>query len=684
MHYFMKCIQDGQEILGRDLEPFIKACEATFPELHLQFSVHRDLPEEAIARRLRDLSPRGVLGASEMEGARKDLDSTRRAIDEQRQAAESCERAVRHVSGSGLAQSYLRARPGRMRQKAKELEAEARSLEGSISTTLKYIKAYRKDGRGAAAVFCAASNLHVVRDSQGFLKALKAVVKEVTDADKFIVRAKLGGGLRVFVEVLRHPALAYAVEFAGGLPNLRQLSAAGPEFKPVLDAAVETTMVTPCRDVVVDGATKDERKSLGPRFLKSVVRRLDQTSAAPTAPQPGPLVMPAFLGKHVGTEERFHFGLENLGHFAIVGPTGCGKTFTARVLVEEAARNGIAVIVIDPRDQWAGMALPEDRKAILGRYGDFGMEPGQATGYPIAYYAPGDSVGLALPKDLSHLAKAQGISVVSVQSLDDRKAGVLFRDILQAAFDVCCARGESEVPCLWFLVEEFHAFLPQKVADMAKAEAGRAVALFDTLRREGRKFGLFTGFIATSFRDAGGALASVSRLNTNTLIAFRTHDRDLQYISSFIDPKRIGQLGQHEAFLCSPQGNHRFVTRPPYSKVSHLPDGVRTTLFGRHAPSCGDLTEDELMVLNAVREHHATTGEYPNVAGVMRAAGLRGKGKLESLIRTLEEKGHVKTQKLTGRRGSPRIVIPVTRTGDRATTRPDEMDETPDAMRTQR
>jgi len=677
MHFYLKAVENSREIFGRDLEPFIQACEATFPELHLQFSIHRDLPDEAIARRVKELNPRGVMGPTEVPRAAKELDETRREHDEGRQTLESCLRVAKHLGGAGLLESYMRQKPGRMQHEVSELEAKARSLATSIERTQKYIKAYRKHGRGAAAIFCAASNLHIVHTNDEFRNALRAAVKEVTDADKYVIRAKLGGRLRVFVETLRHPALAYAFEFAGGIPNLRQLSSAGAAFKPILDAAVACTMVAPCRDIVIDDATKDDKKSIGPRFLKAVIDRVDKTNAQSTVPQQKKPVMPAFLGMLIGTEESFVVGLENLGHFAIIGPTGCGKTFNARVLVEEGVQNGITVIVIDPRDQWAGLALPEDRGQILERYAVFEMDRREAKGYPIAYYAPGDSVGLCLPEDLSRLALAKGVSVVSVQSLDDRERCMLLGNILQAVFKTCCAQGESTVPRVWILIEEFHNFVPQKVADNAKSQAKRAISIFDTVRREGRKFGLFTGFIATSFRDAGGVLASTSRLNTNTLIAFRTHDRDLQYVSSFIDPKRLGQLGQYEAYLCCPQGNYQFVTRPPYSKVSHVPDELRGRLFGRGKPSRSNLTEDELKIMNAASEHHIVTGEYLNVAGVMRAVDIRSKRKLELLIRNLEDKGYITTQRLTGQRGSPRIIIPLTASGDGGANTPDETrDET--------
>ena len=250
-------------------------------------------------------------------------------------------------------------------------------------------------------------------------------------------------------------------------------------------------------------------------------------------------------------------------------------------------------------------------------------------------------------------------------------------EIHQAALEECCVRGESAIPRIWILCEEYHNFVSQKVPNDAKPHARRAMGIFDTVRREGRKFGLFTGFIATSFHDAGGAIASTSRLNTNTLIAFKTRDCDLQYVSSFIDPKCLEQLSEYEAYLCCPQGSYRFITRPPYSKVSHIPGELRGAVLGQKAFSQGDLTEDELRVLNAAWEHYTSARAYPNVACVMRAAAIRSKGKLEAVLHSLETKGYLRTEKEVNQRGSPRFVIPLARTGDGAVP---SSDGTPDEI----
>jgi hypothetical protein len=151
----------------------------------------------------------------------------------------------------------------------------------------------------------------------------------------------------------------------------------------------------------------------------------------------------------------------------------------------------------------------------------------------------------------------------------------------------------------------------------------------------------------------------------------QTHDRDLEYISSFVDPREVKRLRRFEACLCGPPGNFRFVTRPPYSKVRHLADSQKAFLFEKSDAAPRNLSEDEIRILRAVHDHHVATGDYLNLMGAMRAAGLRSKGRTRRLVQGLEQKGLVTTRLLPNRRGTPRVIIPVDRTMDQTGTKQD-------------
>jgi hypothetical protein len=62
----------------------------------------------------------------------------------------------------------------------------------------------------------------------------------------------------------------------------------------------------------------------------------------------------------------------NLGIF---GTVGSGKSNTAQVVIEEAARNGWAVIVLDVEGEYTDMDLPADDAALAGRLAQLGRRP---------------------------------------------------------------------------------------------------------------------------------------------------------------------------------------------------------------------------------------------------------------------------------------------------------------------
>ncbi|MCC6418667.1 MAG: ATP-binding protein [Gemmataceae bacterium] len=74
----------------------------------------------------------------------------------------------------------------------------------------------------------------------------------------------------------------------------------------------------------------------------------------------------------------------NLGIF---GTVGSGKSNTAQVIVEEAARNGWAVIVLDVEGEYTDMDQPADEPAIAARLARFGREPAGLKDFHVFYPA---------------------------------------------------------------------------------------------------------------------------------------------------------------------------------------------------------------------------------------------------------------------------------------------------------
>jgi DNA helicase HerA-like ATPase len=72
----------------------------------------------------------------------------------------------------------------------------------------------------------------------------------------------------------------------------------------------------------------------------------------------------------------------NLGIF---GTVGSGKSNTSQVIVEEAARNGWAVIVLDVESEYTEMDQPTDEEGLVDRLAHFGLEPGGLKDFHVFY-----------------------------------------------------------------------------------------------------------------------------------------------------------------------------------------------------------------------------------------------------------------------------------------------------------
>ncbi len=74
----------------------------------------------------------------------------------------------------------------------------------------------------------------------------------------------------------------------------------------------------------------------------------------------------------------------NLGIF---GTVGSGKSNTAQVIIEEAARHGWAVIVLDVESEYTDMDQPSDEKQLAERLEHFGLQPEGLPDFQVYYPA---------------------------------------------------------------------------------------------------------------------------------------------------------------------------------------------------------------------------------------------------------------------------------------------------------
>ncbi len=74
----------------------------------------------------------------------------------------------------------------------------------------------------------------------------------------------------------------------------------------------------------------------------------------------------------------------NLGVF---GTVGSGKSNTSQVIIEEASRNGWAVIVLDVESEYTEMDKPSTETALAGKLAQFGREPEGLKDFHVFYPA---------------------------------------------------------------------------------------------------------------------------------------------------------------------------------------------------------------------------------------------------------------------------------------------------------
>ncbi|MFN0133651.1 MAG: helicase HerA domain-containing protein [Phycisphaerales bacterium] len=260
--------------------------------------------------------------------------------------------------------------------------------------------------------------------------------------------------------------------------------------------------------------------------MASILDRLDppQRLTARSATS-GPVLHPGKLIADDGAlGDAWTASLRDWGHVIVSGSTGSGKSVAVRVLIEEiAAITGVNILVLDPRNQSAGLLVPQDRADLLERFPLFGMK--EPKGLAFEYVAPGSAVLPALPSDLEHLAR--GRVIVSLKHLDDEHRCDLFARILDAAF-TWASRDESETVRLVIAVEEAQLFTRRLAAGTAKAAASRAEAALDRVLREGRKFGLAGIVSSQSIMDFTRDAAAI-RQNAATKVFFHNSDREIEY-----------------------------------------------------------------------------------------------------------------------------------------------------------
>ena len=83
-------------------------------------------------------------------------------------------------------------------------------------------------------------------------------------------------------------------------------------------------------------------------------------------------------------------------HVAVLGSTGSGKTVLCKVIVEEAVRNGIPVLAVDPQGDIASLVLREDAAQLAQKGTAAQVQQEFFDRARVAIFTPASSKGIPL------------------------------------------------------------------------------------------------------------------------------------------------------------------------------------------------------------------------------------------------------------------------------------------------
>jgi hypothetical protein len=661
--YYLKSVSAEGETWARDIGLLHDYLENHFPEVRIAFSHFRDVPpelaEEEVRRRMMIDAPTQPIPTVE------DIARAQRQLQTAERDAHQTESLFSLMGGEAdLLTGYMhretrtqRAQSGVLRQ---QLDRDLQRLD-----LLQHLqREYQRKGSAAVYTFTISSNIQFAEDAPRFRDVLRIVVKDLDDMHRYQVSQKLcGGRLNIQVAEAQQPAIAWIEQWFGGALNPNQTRRPNALPEALHQSTQDHVMVTPDEPIVVDGHTRHGEKHMAARFFSDVLQRLDTTEGARehAALSPGraaPDTLPLTLGFRVNDTgsmtDPLAFPLTQMVHLYISGTTGSGKSFLARVLIEEAAQyENLSVVVLDPRNQSIGLLVPEDRPKILSQYEQFGMKPASAHGYAFGYFAPGLPYIPALPANLAALAA--GKSIVSFKGLDDGRRCDLAARILDAVFETCSER-ESENPRLLVVADEAQLFTRKRVDESAKSAVARVERSLDRIAREGRKFGIVLALVSQTMKDFAYELASIRQMTT-TKIFLRNSDREIEYAADILgDGRQLVQLATGMALVHNANwGVVRLRVRPPYSKVFELGDAEIRSLVGTERDPSKTMTADAQRLFTIIKAHPSSPDHPLNMSRVADLGGITSKRRLLELIGELEHAGLIRTRKLQ-ERGCPRVI----------------------------
>jgi len=232
---------------------------------------------------------------------------------------------------------------------------------------------------------------------------------------------------------------------------------------------------------------------------------------------PQPSQTAGFIGKVAETNIRTFIDMQKLQmHTVVAGATGGGKTIAAQVIVEEALKAGVGVIIFDPTAQWTGFLRKCTDKRMLGLYPKFQLSAKDARPFPGNIHIVGDARQII---DMKRYLRPGEINIFTLNKLDPKDIDLIVANTIRQVFKA----NLEESPTLKYLIvyEEVHRLLPKF------GGSGDGFVQLERGAREFRKWGVGLLLISQVLSDFVGEI----KANLGTEVQMRTRaESDLERI----------------------------------------------------------------------------------------------------------------------------------------------------------
>ena len=252
-------------------------------------------------------------------------------------------------------------------------------------------------------------------------------------------------------------------------------------------------------------------------------------------------------------------------HSIVAGATGGGKSIAAQVLIEEALKQNICVIVFDPTAQWSGMLRKLDDKKMFSFYSKFGMKKTDAMGFPGNIRAIKNARQVI---DVEKYFQPGHIQILTLNKLQPKDMDIVVANVIRQIFK----SDPKEFPTLRTLLvfDEIHRILPKF------GGSGEGFIQIERACREFRKWGYGVTLISQVLSDFAGQI----KANISTEIQLRTRDEgDLDRIKTKYGEEFLQSLVKASVgvgMFVNPAYNHArpyFINfRPILHNTRRLPD----------------------------------------------------------------------------------------------------------------